>query len=170
MHLRRFTGLALAVTLLVPFALAEEDLFAEAGHSRAHSRWIVVRYLPLIQIALEADDVVLMESIDHPAQGLALRIDDDAVAADCAVTDHKDVSTTYRSERVEGNGSGATVSGSQSTVTTTTYSLSCQFPEGTTQRVVGAHSVTVQVALPNGTTDPKTLSSKQVRRFQTLDR
>ena len=93
--------MTLALVLSVTTSASAQDLFEEAGHAHGHSKWVMVRLLPLIQIALEADDVVLVESINHPAKSVALKIDDKAIAADCEVTENKDTSFTIASESKE---------------------------------------------------------------------
>ena len=73
--MRRLVQAAL-IAMLIPAGAQAQDLFEEAGHPHGHSKWVMVRLLPLIQVALEGDDVVLVESIDHPAKSLAIKLDD----------------------------------------------------------------------------------------------
>lgn len=146
-------------------AVGAQDLFAEAGHALGKSRWVNIRFLPLIDIALEADDVVLVMSAEHPAKSLAMRIDGDAVAADCAVTETKD---SEYSVATEDNHKKKTSWISTSTTTSTTYWAKCVFDAGVSDRALSAHEIVVQVAMTNGNTKPHTLNSKELRKFQTI--
>lgn len=111
---------AIAVALSFVAPAGGQDLFEEAGHGMSKSRWVMLRLFPLIQVALEADDTVLVESIDHPAKALAMRIDGKAVAADCHVTETKDTAFTVVPEKRQ-KWTTAT------TTTSTTYWSSCVF-------------------------------------------
>lgn len=144
-------------------AFAGGDLFEEAGHALGHSRWLNIRLLPSIDIALEADDVVLVRSIDHPAKSFAIKIDGKASATDCEVTETKDTDFTVAKTSKSGWGLG-------STSTSTTYWARCQLEEGTTARAVQAKQITVQVAMTNGTTKPHPLKPKGLAKFKTLDK
>jgi len=158
---RKLITMALMLALAGAGGTAAQDLFEEAGHSLGVSRWLIIRLMPIIQIALEGDDVVLVQSILHPAKGFAMRIDGDSTAADCEVTEMKDTSYTVATE-VKENWATA------STSTSTTYWAKCQFAEGTTAKAVQAGDIVVQVAMTNGTTKPHDLSTKQLRKFQRL--
>lgn len=144
-------------------AVAQDNLFEEAGHALGHSRWVLIRLLPAIQIALEADDVVLVQSVDHPAKGFAMRIDGKASAADCEVTEQKDMEFTVASESKNKWTTGTTT-------TTTTYWSRCLFPEGTAKSAVNAREIVVQVAMTNGSTKPHPLKPKGLSKFQRLDK
>ena len=160
-------ALVLAVTLMTmgaaSGALAEDDLFEAAGHALGHSRWVMIRFLPSIEIALEADDVVLVRSVDHPAKSFAIKIDDKAQATDCEVTEKKDTDYTVAKTSKSGWGLG-------STSTSTMYWARCQFEEGAAVRAVQAAEITVQVAMTNGTTKPHRLKPKQLIKFKKLDK
>lgn len=169
------SGVAIAcVILLAPAGVgAQEDLFEEAGHSLARSKWVTVRHLPGIQIALESDDVVLVESIDHVPKSLAMKLDDKAVAADCEVNESKDRSYAYTTEtqkKKDDDDDKKVTTGTTTNITHTTYFASCQFEKGTTALATQARAVTVQVATPQGTTKPKHLSPKALSKFQWLDK
>lgn len=155
------TGLAIILLVVSGTAAFASDLFEEAGHDLGKSRWVLVRFLPAIEIALESDDVVLIRSIDHPAKGFAMKIDGNAVAADCGVTESKDTEYTVASESKDKWTTGTTT-------TTTTYWSSCKFAEGTSAKTVGAGEIIVQIALTNGTTKPHQLKPKELRKFQAL--
>jgi hypothetical protein len=159
----------LTVVLLLTLAsspgAAGQDLFAEAGHELGRSRWVNIRFLPAINIALEADDVVLVMSLEHPAKSLAMKIDGDAVAADCAVTETKDSEYSVATEE---NHKKKTSWTTTSTTTTTTYWAKCVFDAGVSDRAQSAHEIVVQVAMTNGNTKPHTLNSKELRKFQTM--
>jgi hypothetical protein len=157
------TALALVALGTATFA---SDLFEEAGHDLGKSRWVMIRFLPSIEIALESDDVVLIQSVDHPPKGFAMKIDGKAVAADCSVTETKDTSYSVASESSDDKGKNKWTTGSTST--TTTYWSSCEFAEGTSEIAVSAHEIIVQVAMTNGTTKPHQLKSKELRKFQSL--
>lgn len=161
------TALLLLLGLASSPAARAQDLFEEAGHAMAHSKWVIVRYLPLIQIALEADDAVLVESINHPARSFAMKIDGEAVAADCAVTEQKDQDFTIATES-DSYGLNNSKTATATTSTTTTYWAKCPFEEGMAERARGAHEVIVQLAMTNGTTKPHRLGSKALRKFQQL--
>lgn len=139
-----------------------DDLFEEAGHDLGKSRWVLIRFIPSIQIALESDDVVLIMSVDHPAKSFAMKIDGKAVAGDCAVTESKDAEYTVASSDSKSKLTTGT------TTTTTTYWASCEFEKGTSERALRAGEIVVQVAMTNGTTNPHQLKPKQLRKFQAL--
>lgn len=142
-----------------------QDLFEEAGHALGHSRWVVIRFLPAISIALEMDDVVLVKSIDHPAKGFAMKIDGKALAGDCAVTESKDTeySTASSTDKKKSNWTTGT------TTTSTTYWSRCEFDEGVAAMAQEASEIIVQVAMTNGNTKPHQLKTKELRKFQRLD-
>lgn len=144
-------------------AFAQNDLFEEAGHALGHSRWITVRLIPAIEIALESDDVVLVRSVDHPAKSFAMRIDGKATAADCEVTETKDSEFTVATQASKKWATG-------STTTTTIYWAMCQFPGGTSKKAVSAREIVVQVAMTNGSTSPHPLKPKALGKFQRLDK
>ena len=165
-------AVVLSVALLTPMgASAEENLFEEAGHSLARSRFVTVHYFPSIEIALEADDIVLVESVDHPAKSLAMRLDGETVAADCRLNESKDrsYSYTYGHEK-DDDDDEKTYTGTTTNISHVTYYSACQFPEGTTSRATEARSIVVQLAMPKGTTKPHELSAKARSKFQTLDK
>ena len=159
-----------AGVLLAPAGVATaQNLFEEAGHPLSRSRWIIVRHLPLIEIALESDDVVLVESIEHPPKGVAMRIDGEAVAADCRVDETKDSTYSYEISKSDDD-DGKYTTGTSTSITNTTYRASCRFPQGMAANAVMAQAITVQVAMPEGTTKPHDLTAKQLKRFQKLDK
>lgn len=170
-HSKRGGWVACLILVALPGAGVAEDLFDEAGHSLSRSRWITIRFLPMIEIALESDDVVLVQSIDHPPKGLAMRIDGSAVAAECRVTETQEDSYAYTTstEKDRDDHEKRTTS-TTSNITTTTYFSSCTFPEGTTRRAVEAGAITVQAAMTQGNTKPHDLSAKALRKFQRLDK
>ena len=155
--------LSLLVLVGTGGAVAQDNLFEEAGHALGHSRWVQIRLLPAIQIALEADDVVLVQSVDHPAKSFAMRIDGKASAADCEVTEKNDTQYTVATESKNKWVTGTTT-------TSTNYWSRCQFPEGTADRAVRAREIVVQVAMTNGSTKPHPLKPKGLSKFQRLDK
>ena len=159
------TWIALGLFALGTGAFAN-DLFEEAGHDLGKSRWVMIRFLPAIEIALESDDVVLIQSVEHPAKGFAMKIDGEAIATDCEVIESKDTSYTVATESADDKGKNKWTTGS--TTTTTTYWSKCVFTEGTSELAVRAHEIVVQVAMTNGTTKPHQLKSKELRKFQAL--
>ena len=162
------------VILLAPTGVAaEEDLFEEAGHSLSRSKWISIRTLPSIEIALESDDVVLVESIDHAPKSLAMKLDDKAVAADCDVNESKDQSYAYTTEtqkKDDDDKDKKVTTGRTTNISHTTYISSCRFDKGTTALATEARAITVQIAFPQGTTKPKRLSPKALGKFQWLNK
>lgn len=149
----------------------DEDLFADAGHSMSRSRWITIRTFPVIEIALSTDDVVLVQSAQHHPKGLALKIDGEAVAGDCELTDRKNRSTSYSvgQEKKKDEDKKVTTN-TTSTVTTTTYYSTCRLDEGTTRRAVEADQITVQLAMDDKTTKAHELKPKAMAKFQVLDK
>jgi hypothetical protein len=158
--------LILAVALAGASSLAAQDLFSEAGHSMSRSKWVMIRLLPAIEIALEADDVVLVQSIDHPARSVAMKIDGTAIASDCEITEKKDTEFTVASESKDKKSNWA----SGTTTTSTTYWARCQFGKGISDKALNAHEIIVQLAMTNGNTKPHQLGSKELRKFQQMDR
>ena len=116
----------------------------------------------MIEIALEADDVVLVQSIDHPAKSFAIKLDKTAIAADCAVTETKD--TSYSVANTQNKWTMATSS------TSKTYWSKCEFPAGTSDLALAANAITVQLAMTNGSTKPHKLNTREQRKFQNLDK
>lgn len=151
--------------VMVLFALGTvvfaNDLFEEAGHELGKSRWVLIRFLPAIEIALEADDLVLVKSIGHPAKGFAMKIDGQAVAADCEVIEAKDTEYTVATESKNKWTTGTTT-------TSTTYWSKCGFSEGIADKAIRAGEILVQVAMTNGATKPHQLKPKELRKFQAL--
>ena len=173
MNKRSFAVVAVGMVALLftsSYAISE-NLFEEAGHSLSRSRWVSVRLLPSIDIALESDDVVLVESVDHAPKGLAMKIDGEAIAADCEVTESKDQSYSYTTgQEKQKDDDKKLVTSTTTNISHTTYYSSCQFAAGTTLRATQAHAIIVQVAMPQGTTKPHQLSSKALRKFQLLNK
>ncbi len=51
-----------------------------------------------------------------------------------------------------------------------TYWASCQFDSGTSAQATAAGAIMVQLAMTNGTTKPHQLGSKELQKFQRLDK
>ncbi len=163
-RVKKICLIALALAAVGTQGVTGQDLFEEAGHALGHSRWVGVRLLPLIEIALEADDVVLVRSIEHPAKSFAMRIDGNAVAADCEVTEKKDTGYTMATE----SKNKKWLSGVTSTLST--FWARCQFDDGVATLATEAAQIVVQIAMTNGTTKPHTLKPKELSKFQRMDR
>lgn len=145
----------LLLGLVAPSAAQEKDLFAEAGASKERSRWVSIRTAPYIDISLRSDDTILIKSAKHPAEGFAMEVDGNAIAAECSQTEN---TQTH-------------IQTSDTTVATLQhYWVECPFPEGTTARVLRAQRLIVQVSMTSKTTKPKELDPGQRARFQTLNR
>ena len=99
-----------------------------------------------------------------------MRIDGEAIAADCRLDESKDRSYSYTSgQEKEDDDKNERTTSTTTNITNTTYFSSCQFPGGTTKSAVEARTITVQVALTHGTTKPHDLSPKALAKFQRLD-
>ena len=57
-----------------------------------------------------------------------------------------------------------------SSSTTKTYRAKCEFPAGTSDLALAAKAITVQLAMTNGSTKPHKLNTKELRKFQTLNK
>jgi hypothetical protein len=100
-----------------------------------------------------------------------MRIDGEAVAGECEVTDTEEQSTTYTTETEKDKKKDTKVTtGTENTITTTTYYSTCTFDEGTSDRAVAARELTLQLAMDEKTTKAHHLGEKQMQRFQTLSR
>lgn len=96
------------------------------------------------------------------AKSFAIKLDVEALAADCAVTEEK-----ANTNSVANSQNKWTLASSS---TTKTYWASCHLEEGMTEKALAAKSITVQLAMTNGTTKPHKLNKKELRKFQTLDK
>lgn len=161
------TALA-AVVLFAPLGrVTAQSLSEEAERPMARSRWVTVREQPDVEIALESDDTVLVGSIDFAPRGIAMRIDEEAVTADCQLTESKDSSSSHEIKRGDDDERGSSTSTTMD-VTHTSFHASCKLPEGTTAKAVQARAITVQVTMPDGKTRPHELTAKQLKKFQKL--
>ena len=145
-------GLLLLCTQPLLFG-QERDLFAEAGHSVTASKWVQIRTAWLhkrIDVSLTSDDRITVRSNSNPASALAVAIGAEAEAAACQLEDRRSKVSSYEYQDVNGETH-------QNVNSSVSYLAVCPFEAGTTERILNAQTIALQVSI--GGKKTKSLSS-----------
>ena len=155
-------GLLLLCTQPLLFG-QERDLFAEAGNSvtASKSKWVQIRSWGRIEVALRSDDRITVQSQRDPASALAVEIGAEAEAAACQLEDRRSKVSSYEYQDVNGETH-------QNVNSSVSYLAVCPFEAGTTERILNAQTIALQVSIGGKKTKIIVLDEKKLARFKDL--